>query len=423
MFNFFKKKPTKTYFSSSEYVSAGHPDRVADNIAAEIINAIQKQDGPTSHAAIEVFLTHTQCIISGEATTTLPLTYAFLRKCVNSAFHNSGYLKEARNYWTKKELALASNLEIVNNIQAQSPDIAIATTSEGIHSGWNDQGVYFSSADNSTPARIGFSHAVADLIGNYWFNYSHYSITEGTYAHIFGPDIKVVVTTEVKEDGFTPIAITDITIAIPHTAYDDPADVREFVKEQTIIELARRSLPLAKNLRFTINGTGCYVSHGCIADTSMTGRKISVNHPSAGPVWANKMIGGGSLTKPWHASDLLLNVAARFVANVVVASELSSYAIVGISGAIGQKSLQSLFIKGDDNFDKIDANLILDFFYCNIDWSPSGIAILFGMFTDKFNFSDVVLTNYFGRHQYQPWEDRDLIECYASELRAFLKIK
>lgn len=402
----------KGFYSSSEYVSTGHPDRVADLLAAAVINDIQKKDGVNSHAAVEVFLTHDTVYFGGEVTTTLDITKEYLQEVVKLGFLRAGYFPEMRKHWTKKEVVLAEDLKIVNKICAQSPDIALGTTDKGEESGWNDQGVYFSSCDNSNVLGMGYPHYVAKLVSDELSRMSRIGIlADEEPMAILGPDNKCVITVKTDEDGFTPKCVTAVTIAVAHSSKSNEDVVRGVVKTAIMVLFRKNGIKVADGCQWVINGTGRFVVHGCISDTSMTGRKISVNHPSAGPVWCNKMIGGGSLVKPAHASDLMLNLMSRYIAEMVVWSGMSSYAVVGCSGAIGVQGLQSLFIKGDDEFEKtVDKEKLYAFFFQFIKWSPIAIANKFGFFDENFDFGLAVKSNFFGEPDFQPWEDAQVLQ-------------
>lgn len=419
------KKSQRNFLSSSEFVSSGHPDRLADNLAAIVIQDIQRVDGHNSHAAIEVFITHDSIIFGGEATTSLEIDRKYLRQVVAKGFQRSGYIKEISNYWSKSECLLPSDFNIVNKICAQSEDIALGTTDKGSESGWNDQGVYFSSADNTTANRLGTPQFFAQIIGEELQKASRDSILSGgeeTNGVILGPDNKCVVTCRVSEDGFTPLEITAITVAVAHASCSSIESVREFVQYLVTEIFILNDVTIAEDCVWVINGTGRFVVHGPISDTSMTGRKISVNHPSAGPVWANKMIGGGSLVKPAHASDLILNVMSRFIANVVVAAGYSSYAVVGCAGAIGVHGVQSLFIKGDNKFENSKIkDLVEKYFAENIKWAPIAIAEKFGFFSETFDFGVVVNSNFFGHGRVQPWDNEELIRSEVEKLSSYIK--
>lgn len=422
------KQLINNYQSSAEYVSPGHPDRVCDIAASIIINDIQKIDGPNSHAAVEVFLTHDTIIYSGEVKTTLTIDDNYLRNVTYTAFDSIGYSQSLRKYWTKDEVVIAEDLTIVNKVYLQSSDIALGTTDKDDDSGYNDQGIYFSSADNTTPELIGSPMHAAKKISDYFYKMSSLSITEGGIEYgpdksklILGPDNKCVVTMKVEDDGFTPICITGITVAVAHSANTSCELLREYVKAEVYKILADEYI-ISDDCKWTINGTGRFVIHGCISDTSMTGRKISVNHPSAGPLWMNKMIGGGSLVKPWHASDLILNLAARYISSIIVSAGYSKYAVVGCSCGIGQKSLQSFFVQGDPTFESNEKlkNVVVQFFQEKFSWSPFELAKNLGIFTDDFNFSDAVRNNFFGDPLSQPWEDPERIHEWVVKLNIFV---
>lgn len=398
----------RTYLSSSEVVANGHPDRLSDLIASIIVNDVQHKDGYNSHAALEVFLTHDTCTISGEVTTTLELTDDYLHSVVAKAYERAGYLPEMRQFWAKDEVCLASDLKIENRIFAQSPDIALGTTNKGKDTGWNDQGIFYSSSDNSNPTHLGFVKMVARDISDYLAQLSGLSIKEGLPSGIhYGPDIKVVVTCRVGSDGFTPSEITAITIAIPHDANASIEAVREEI-QSGVTEFINASqddwnCPLAADCAWVIDGTGRFVVHGNISDVSTCGRKLAVNMPSGGPCWANQMLGGGALAnKPYHASDLLLPLACRYLANLLVEAGLTSYAVVGMASAIGQTKIQSIFIHGDDKFeDSNDVEAIQRSLLEVIDLSPKGIVEKFKLL--EIDFSEAVEQNLFGE-EWMPWE-------------------
>lgn len=433
MFGFRKKEKKihvkNRYLSSSEFVSSGHPDRLADNLAAIIIQDIQRKDGPQSHAAIEVFITHDSVVFGGEATTSIKFNKKYLEQVVRLGFKRSGYIGEMRKYWTKEEALLPSNVEIVNKICAQSPDIALGTTDKGEESGWNDQGVFFSSAESTNSNHLGTAQHLAQLICEGLQVKSKESILSPiewqcsgeTQRVVLGPDNKAVVTVKVAEDGYTPIEVTAVTIAVSHSSISPIWCVRDYVESVVTEWILNEGIPIAYDCQWVINGTGRFVVHGPISDTSMTGRKISVNHPSAGPLWSNKMIGGGSLVKPAHASDLILNVMSRYISNVVVAAGLTDYAVVGCAGAIGVQGLQSLFIKGDDAFENSkDKEKVLRYFKHHIEWAPIAIAKKFGFFDEGFNFGLVVDRNFFGHPECQPWENKEIISEEVDKLISYL---
>lgn len=416
---------SKEFYASNEFVSSGHPDRLCDNLAAIVINDIQKKDGAKSHAAIEVFATHDSIIFAGEATTTLLINDEYLKGVVKLGFERSGYIPEMRKFWTKEQVVLPEDVEIINKICPQSPDIALGTTDKGEESGYNDQGIFFSSADNTTPEHVGITMKLATLIGEQLQNYSCYSIQDpASHKVILGPDNKVVVTIRTEKDGMTPDQVTAITVAVAHAEQFSQEEVAEVVKQIANEVIFQNGLTIdEEEMVWTINGTGKFVVHGQVSDTSMTGRKLSCNMTSAGPVWMSKNCGGGSLVKPYHASDLILNIASRVISNIVVTAGLSTYAVVGTAGAIGQTKLQSLFIKGDEKYESDPwlGKVVEDFFFDNWKWSPIALARSFGFFSEPFDFGKAVDRNFFGNVQTQPWECPHFIAFEAEKLKKYLE--
>lgn len=424
MFNFIFNKPKRTFLSSSEFVSLGHPDRLSDLIASMVIDDIQHKDGWSSHAAIEVFLTHDTVVFSGEATTTLSIDIPYLRKTLTRAFRRAGYFSEMRKFWSKKEVCLPSNLFVVNNIQAQSVDIALGTTDKKQESGYNDQGIAMSSAENTNKFMLGVPHLLSMEISKQLSYISRTTIlndsTRKDLKVVLGPDNKVVVTLEVKEDGFTPICVKGVTIAVSHDATSEIESVRKVAKDAAIRVFNQNNIQISEDCIWTINGTGRFVIHGNISDTSMTGRKLSVSNPSAGPLWSNKLIGGGALVKPFHASDFLLNVASRLVSNTIVSLGLSSYAVTLVSCSIGSVKPQSVQIIGDSKFMKKYYEKCQEFFTNQFDWSVFGLTQQFGIFESKFDFSECVAENFFGSAYTHPWDNEKLISIWKNKLKNFL---
>lgn len=279
----------------SEYVSIAHPDRMADLLAAKIIDDIQSFD--RGHAAIEVLWTAKTVVVSGEVKTTFRLTDDYLKSCVDFILQETGY--KGKKEFEKKGL-IKTDFEVLNLINQQSPDIALGTD----NGGWNDQTIAYGGYDPSTEFGLQKDKDLARRVCDNLFKTALVDEKLGT-------DIKVKVSDR------------NITVAIP--VLDD--DFQNYKK--TIKSILEETFP---GYSFTINGTGKYEKHGPIADTGLTGRKITVNSPSI----ENK-VGGGSMIKPAHASDLLLPLWAKHLAYV------SGYSTgdIALSSTIGKKHLDS----------------------------------------------------------------------------------
>ena len=411
---------------SSEYVTLGHPDRMCDSIAANLINRIQHNDKENSHAAIEVFASDDTIIFGGEAKTTLKLNKKFLRKVLEDSFHTCGYTDDKRKSFTKEQVYLAKDTKIINKIHAQSPDIARATTDKKGESGWNDQGLFFSGYDSMTPTGQGAAKFLAQSFGDFLFK----KAKQTTY---LGSDIKVVFTLGVKNDGYTPISVEHVTVAIPcaETKCGDIHNiVKDFYKEwvkliaSTYGEHAYTTIKktvAAKDPVITVNGTGRYVNHGFHSDASMTGRKLAVNNMSAGPIYSQCQCGGGSYIKPFHASDFLLPMVGTWISKAIVDMGLSPYANVSLSCTIGSTIVDSICVMGDSKFNKNsklrDAIVkgLLDY---NI--SPSGMGKRWDFYY-VYDFYEKVTANFVTEPLSIikcPWYDtKDLIEHLSKYIK------
>lgn len=409
-----------------EIVSRAHADRLSDQIAAIIIDAVNHKDRFSGHAAVEVFISGNNITIGGEITTTLEVTDQFLRDVVTEAFETCGYRKSIRDYWSIDECLLADDMNIINQLCSQSPDIALGTTSREQDTGWNDQTLAFSSSDDSTPNHVGCSFRVATEISDFLWGLSQSSFEQDNSIKL-GPDNKVLVTLNCNDSlGMYPDSIKSITIAVPHTQDQDTKIFAEYIKESVSKHLQSVDPVLWSNsheIEWIINGTGKFVVHGPRSDSGVTGRKISVNCPSAGPIWANKNIGGGSMIKPAHASDLLLPIYARFITNVIVHSGLAHYCVLGLSSSIGLTKLGSFFIWADLR-PEIAKGGFVDEFFRTREVTPRSLIELFKLFDPEFSFSDCVANNFYGNASHsQTWEDPELIDKWSRELIAFVKLK
>lgn len=410
---------------SAEYVTLGHPDRLCDTIAANLINRIQKKDGTKSHAAVEVFASDDTVVFGGEVTTTLKINKSLLKEVLAESFEFCGYYPERRKYFTKSEVYLAKDTKIINKIHAQSPDIALGTTDKEQNAGFNDQGIFFGAYDGTTKTGQGYAKYIAQAFGDFLFKYT----TSGSGNHFFGSDIKTVVTIEVEKDGITPSEIKHITVAIPHIRSVDQQFCLSCVQDQwgKFAEENVDKNVKVDNVQFTVNGTGRYVNHGYHSDASMTGRKLAVNNMGAGPVSSQCQCGGGSYIKPWHASDLLLPKAGDFIAQAVVKMGLSTYANVALACSIGSHSLDSFEITGDNKFMKSkEKKLIEKYFREKFEWTPYNIVVncwdssFFVDDEDHNNRGDMLsaqLTNFVGDGL--PWNTE--VESLISDLNQYLK--
>ena len=252
---------------TTEYVTLGHPDRLADYLAALIIDDVNSTDQWKGHAAVEVMLTSDTAVFGGEVTTSIDLSDEYLREKTAQAFREAGYIpregwnadKDHPDYITFEDV-LSGKYKIENHMTKQSPDIAKVTKS-GYR--FNDKGIFFGSFGKNSLAKKAKQYAQSSGDGLF-----KRSLTENA----LGSDIKVITTIDEKTK-------------IPQVkCYSVPR--------------------LSSNFR----------KHGVIADTGLTGRKTAVNIHDDGEFRTAKLNGGGSMIKPFNAADLLLNLYARDLA-------------------------------------------------------------------------------------------------------------
>lgn len=260
----------------SEYVSLGHPDKIADYISERILDALIEQD-PFTRYALEVQVKYNFVTLGGEITTKAEIDYD---EVVKRAVREIGYTKEYAEYWGAENALCADDIQVTKHISQQSGDIA-----QGLKgSGWGDQGIFFGYAvkDEKT----------GHLPRDYFYAKR---ICQTLFARgIGGLDIK----SQVYYDEDLKRAVKAI-VAIP-TKQDITEDVTALVRE--IVDNPECDV--------IVNGTGRYVKHSSMGDCGTTGRKLAVDFYGG-----NCEVGGGSpWTKDASKADLTLNLLARFVA-------------------------------------------------------------------------------------------------------------
>lgn len=325
--------------STSEYVSLGHPDKVADYISEYILDRYIEQD-PDTRYAVEAQIKDSYVTLGGEVTSNAKFNEEQIAKFVKEAVANIGYTSEYQRKWGAENTISCDDIVVTNHIGQQSPDIAVGVDFEG----WGDQGIFhgFATPDDEY-SNLGKDHALAKKLCIYLYE-----------SGIGGIDIKTQVT--VEDD-----AVTEVIVAIPLLDSSDVASVEDYV---------RKVIPGEYNL--IVNGTGIYKRHGSIADCGTTGRKLAVDFYGG-----NCIIGGGSpWTKDASKADLTLNLLARKMAKV--ASRESGRTMYSkLSCCIGKSDVRYCIY--DKNGDVWDSGIIKVV--------PSELKVQFGL--DKPVFADL----------------------------------
>ena len=363
----------KEYTFTSESVSEGHPDKVADLISDAIADYII--DNNQSHrAAIETLVTTDKVCVAGEYKSLTTLDNSSIEKIIKQTIQDIGYDQEGFSY---------KNVHIDIQLDQQSPDIALGTDNFGA----GDQGIMFGYACNETevlmPSPIYYSHKITK------------ALSEARHAgqSWLGPDSKSQITF-LYSDINQPVGISNIVCSTQHDANLSIEEVRKEVKK--IIEPTLDDYNTS-NAKFLINPTGRFVVGGPAGDTGLTGRKIIVDtYGGYAPH------GGGAFSgKDCVKVDRSASYMARYLAKNIVASNIANNATIQLSYAIGIPEPTSLYVYADG---KVRTD-IAAWLKNNIDLTPIGIINQF----DLFNMKLTETTNYghFGRENL-PWENIDL---------------
>jgi len=300
---------------TSESVSEGHPDKVADQISDSILDAMLEQD-PDSRVAVETMVTTGLAVISGEVTTD---AYVDVQEIAREVIRNIGYTKNSYRFDSE-------SCGVLTTIHQQSPDIAQGVDeSESKKMGAGDQGMMFGYATNETdtymPMSLQFSH---DLLRKL----AHIRKNTALMPYL-APDSKSQVTIEYDDDG-NPIRVDTIVISTQHDEDIDQQQIKEDLKKNLIPEVIPEGLMDSKTI-FHVNPTGKFVIGGPHGDTGLTGRKIIVD-----TYGGRGSHGGGAFSgKDPSKVDRSAAYAARHIAKNVVAAELADECQVQLAYAIG----------------------------------------------------------------------------------------
>ncbi len=303
------------YLFTSESVSEGHPDKVADQISDAVLDAILKED-PEAHVACETFIKTGVAIVGGEITTS---AWVDLEDLIRKVIVDIGY--------DSSEVGFDGHTcAVMSIIGKQSPDIDQGVSRQRPEDqGAGDQGLMFGYATNETdvlmPAPIYFAHELVK-------RQSVVRRTTDDGAHHLRPDAKSQVTFR-YEDG-KPVGIDAVVLSSQHNADSSQQDLRELVME----EIIKPVLPahwLDDKTKYHINPTGRFEVGGPVGDAGLTGRKIIVD-----TYGGTARHGGGAFSgKDPSKVDRSAAYAARYVAKNIVAAGLADRLEIQVSYAIG----------------------------------------------------------------------------------------
>ena len=309
--------PPKNFIFTSESVTEGHPDKIADQISDAILDAMIEQD-PDSRVACETLITTGLVVISAEITTKSQVD---IQQVARNTIREIGYTDSAMGFD-------ADTCSVVLTIDKQSPDIALGVDRKGA----GDQGLMFGYACDETeefmPSPILYAHKLARRLSEVR--------KDGTLPFL-RPDGKSQVTFR-YEDG-KPVGVDAVVVSSQHSKDVSRGDLVEGIR-QNVIDHCMGTL-ISKNTKIHINPTGNFVIGGPMGDTGLTGRKIIVDTYGG---WSRH--GGGAFSgKDPSKVDRSAAYMARYVAKNIVAASLASRCEVQIAYAIGVAEPVSVMVE------------------------------------------------------------------------------
>lgn len=382
---------------TSESVTEGHPDKIADQVSDAILDAILKDD-PNARVACETTVTTGMALIAGEISIT---TYVDIPKVVRETIKEIGYTRAKYGYDYE-------TMAILTAIDEQSPDIAQGVdkaleyrdkdSEEEIEAtGAGDQGLMFGYATNETetymPLAIYLSHQLAKRLSDVR--------KDGTLNYL-RPDGKVQVTVEYDEND-NPVRIDTIVVSTQHAEDVTLEQIQEDIKAHVIYPTVPENL-INEQTKFYINPTGRFVIGGPQGDAGLTGRKIIVDTYGGYARHGGGCFSGKDPTKV----DRSAAYAARYVAKNIVAAGLADQCEVQLAYAIGVAEPVSIAI---DTFGtgKVSEGQLVEAVRKHFDLRPAGIIKMLDL--KQPIYKQTAAYGHFGRTDVLfPWEKLDKVE-------------
>ncbi|MAT22946.1 MAG: methionine adenosyltransferase [Rhodobiaceae bacterium] len=383
------------YLFTSESVSEGHPDKIADQLSDRILDKFIHLN-PDTRAGIETLVTSNLVLLAGETSLKNFREKVDIEDLVRNCIREIGY-EDENFHWEK--------VEILDKIHGQSADIARGVVeSENKTQGAGDQGIMFGYATDETdsymPASLYYANQILSQIS---------SERKAGNLKELGPDAKSQVTL-LYENGY-PVSISKILVSNQHNVSVNNIHVREILEKVILSTLPKEWLK--SDSEIIINPTGRFVIGGPDGDAGLTGRKIIVDtYGGAAPH------GGGAFSgKDPSKVDRSAAYIARYIAKNIVHAKISRKCQIQISYAIGLSYPLSLYIKLDDDA-KVDTKKLSNAIMKIVDLSPKGIIDHLAL--KKPIYTKTSCYGHFGRAPSEDgsfsWEKLDLAEKLLSEL-------
>ncbi|MBS3116511.1 methionine adenosyltransferase [Candidatus Woesearchaeota archaeon] len=388
----------KTYLFTSESVTAGHPDKMCDQVSDAILDAIYKDD-PQARVAIECLTKTGFVVVAGEVTTS---TYIDIQKIVRETILEIGYDKPEYGFE-------GATCGVLVALSEQSPDIAQGVNEgEGLHEeqGAGDQGLMFGFATNETaefmPLPIILAHKLTQRLasarkrGEIWY---------------LRPDGKSQVTVEYEDD--KPKRVDTVIISTQHHPDVDLQTIRRDMIEKIIKPICYEWVD--ENTKYFINPTGKFVIGGPVGDAGVTGRKIIVD-----TYGGYSRHGGGAFSgKDPSKVDRSAAYYARYVAKNIVAAGLADKCEIQVAYAIGVAQPVSILVNTFET-GKIPEEQIVEIVRKHFDFRPK--QIIEQLKLRRPIYKKTAAYGHFGRNDPDfTWEKTDKIEILKKEMNTFLQ--
>jgi S-adenosylmethionine synthetase len=370
----------RTLFTS-ESVTEGHPDKIADQISDAILDAVLAED-PLGRVACETLVTTGLAMISGEITTK---TYVDFPSIVRNTIREIGYTRAKYGFDS-------DTCAVISSIDPQSPDIA-----QGVDTGGaGDQGLMFGYASRETPELMPMPIILAHKLVRRLSE-----LRKANELDFLRPDGKSQVT--IEYEGKRPVRVNTVVISTQHSPSVSTRDLRDAIIDKVIKPVVPEEL-LDKDTIFHINPTGRFVIGGPQGDTGLTGRKIIVD------TYGGKgRHGGGAFSgKDPTKVDRSACYMARYIAKNIVASGLADEVEVQLAYAIGVADPVSIYV---DTFGtgKVDQGRIVELVRENFKLTPRGIMEWLNL--RRPIFKKTAAYGHFGRNEPEfTWEATDKAE-------------
>ncbi len=371
---------------TSESVTEGHPDKIADQISDAILDAILKEY-PDARVACETFVTTGLVVIGGEISTKANVDY---REVARAKIREIGYTRAKYGFD-------ADTCSVLISLDVQSPDISQGVDLENGSIGAGDQGIMFGYATDETeefmPITIFYAHKLAKRLAK---------VRKEGILDYLRPDGKTQITFEFDQNN-QPLRVDTVVVSTQHSENVSQEQIHKDIIEHVVKNVVEEKY-LDEETKYLINPTGKFIIGGPMGDAGLTGRKIIID--TYGGVACH---GGGAFSgKDYTKVDRSAAYAARYIAKNIVASKIAKKCQIQLSYAIGVEQPISISV---DTYgtSKVSNEKIIEKIYENFDLSPMGIIKMLDL--KKPIYSKTSTYGHFGKEDLS-WEKLDKVEVF-----------